>query len=286
MHTTEHSTDLEEDLHAESRGGQLVRLLFERNDVPRRARSKIVEDVLGISYHAAHRRVIGKIPWDIEEIERLAKHYAMSLADLLGEENTAGAHEGLFLVGGQRIPCRFWLDRRAGASSDLRAWLDNGEWLVGGADAAREHEGFPVQSAHLKPSQPRGPRIAVLDDSQEVTDSLTSYLRSTGFDPYGFTSLQPLEAALSEGTRFGGYVLDWMIDATNVTRLVERIRQLDRACPIVVLTGKVRDGEVNETDIARVVAAHKAAYFEKPAPTAIIAAQLERSIESARSQGE
>lgn len=281
MHT-EHNTDVEDDQQAESRGSQLVRLLFERNDVPRRARSKIVEDVLAISYHAAHRRVIGKIPWDIEEIERLAKHYSMSLGDLLGEENTAGAHEGLFLVAGSRIPCRFWLDKRPGATSDLRARLDNGEWLVAAADAARDQEGFPVQSAHLKPAQVQGPRIAVLDDSQEVTDSLTSYLRSTGFDPYGFTSLEPLEHALAEGTRFGGYVLDWMIDATNVTRLVERIRQVDRACPIVVLTGKVRDGEVNETDIARVVAAHKAAYFEKPAPTAIIAAQLERAIESSR----
>lgn len=280
----EQNTEIEDDAQAESRGGQLVRLLFERNAVPRRARSKIVEDVLGISYHAAHRRVIGKIPWDIEEIERLAKHYAMSLADLLGEENTADAQEGLFLVAGSRIPCRFWLDKRPGATSDLRAWLDNGDWLVGGADAARQQDGLPVQSAHLKPSRPQGPRIAVLDDSQEVTDSLTSYLRSSGFDPCGFTSLQPLEDALAAGTRFGGYVLDWMIDATNVTRLVEHIRQVDRACPIVVLTGKVRDGEVNESDVARVVAAHKAAYFEKPAPTAIIAAQLERGIESARSQ--
>lgn len=282
----EQNTDLEEDPQAESRGGQLVRLLFERNDVPRRARSKIVEDVLGISYHAAHRRVIGKIPWGIEEIERLAKHYAMSLADLLGDGHSTDAHEGLFVIAGSRIPCRFWVDKRPGATSDLRAYLDDGEWLVGTPDPAREQDGLPVQTAHLTPAQAQGPRIAVLDDSPEVTDSLTSYLRTTGFDPYGFTSLQPLEDALAGGTRFGGYVLDWMIDATNVTRLVERIRQLDRACPIVVLTGKVRDGEVNETDIARVVAAHKAAYFEKPAPTAIIAAQLERAIESARSQGE
>jgi CheY-like chemotaxis protein len=269
-------TDREGD-EAATRGGQLVRDLFVRFRVPRRSRSKVVEEVLKLSYHAAHRRVTGAIPWAIEEIEALAEHFGTNLAELVMGEHLRTAQNGECLVGKHRVPCRFVLGPEADRHSTLVAVQEGGTWLVLCRAEAEGKEAKAVSQVQLQPPPQKRWRIAVLDDSPEVTESVCSYLASIGFEACGFTTLESLVEALASAT-YDGYILDWLIDKESVARLIARIRSRDQACPIVVLTGKVRDGMVDAEDIARELATNRASYFEKPAPTPIIAAQLSQAL--------
>lgn len=262
---------------ATSRGGQLVRDLFVRFRVPRRSRSKVVEEVLKLSYHAAHRRVTGTIPWAIEEIEALAEHFGSSLAELVVGEHLQTAQVGECLVGKHRVACRFVLGSDADQTSTLVAIEEAGTWLVLCRADVEAKEAKAVREVQLQPVAQKKWRIAVLDDSPEVTESVCSYLGSMGFEACGFTTLVSLNESLA-GATFDGYILDWLIDTESVARLIGRIRASDQDCPIVVLTGKVRDGAVDAEDIARELAANRASYFEKPAPTPIIAAQLSQAL--------
>jgi CheY-like chemotaxis protein len=271
-------TDREGD-EASSRGGQLVRDLFVRFRVPRRSRSKVVEEVLKLSYHAAHRRVIGTIPWAIEEIEALAEHFGSSLAELVVGEHLRAVQDGECLVGKHRVACRFVFGPEADQTSTLVAVEEAGGWLVlCRAEAEAEaREARAVSEVQMQPAPQKKWGIAVLDDSPEVTESVCSYLGGLGFEACGFTTLASLDASLARDT-FDGYILDWLIDTESVARLIRQIRASDQDCPIIVLTGKVRDGAVDAEDIARELAANRAFYFEKPAPTPIIAAQLSQAL--------
>ena len=275
-------TDREGD-EAATRGGQLVRDLFVRFRVPRRSRSKVVEEVLKLSYHAAHRRVTGTIPWAIEEIEALAEHYGSSLAELVVGEHLRGAQNGECQVGKHRVACRFVFGPDIDQTSTLVAVPEGNSWLVLCRAEADTKAARAVSQVQLQPAPQKRWRIAVLDDSPEVTESVCSYLGSIGFEAFGFTTLESLVETLASAS-YDGYILDWLIDKESVARLIGRIRSRDQECPIVVLTGKVRDGEVDAEDIARELATNRASYFEKPAPTPIIAAQLSQALNSRTSK--
>jgi DNA-binding NtrC family response regulator len=121
----------------------------------------------------------------------------------------------------------------------------------------------------------------VLDDTDEVIESICGYLASDGFDACGFSEFLSLKTAIKRRP-FDGYIIDWIIGAETAAQLIAEIRADDTNCPIVVLTGKAKDGDANVEDIARAVADHKAVFFQKPAVTQIIAAHLTQSLSHGR----
>lgn len=64
-------------------GVSFVNNLFSRHRVPDRERSKLVQQILNVSYHSALRRISGTIPWAIEELNLLAAYFQESLADVV-----------------------------------------------------------------------------------------------------------------------------------------------------------------------------------------------------------
>lgn len=51
----------------------------------RRVRQVDLADILGISRTAAHRRLTGQIPFDVDQLRTVADHLGVSASELLGE---------------------------------------------------------------------------------------------------------------------------------------------------------------------------------------------------------
>jgi DNA-binding NtrC family response regulator len=73
---------------------------------------------------------------------------------------------------------------------------------------------------------------------------------------------------------FDAYVVDWVLGEGSAAELLGMIRAEDKDCPIVVLTGKMKDDVLLEPAVAEAVATYKLLFFEKPTRLPIISAQV------------
>lgn len=87
----------------------LVRGLLDRHGIPKHKQSSVVEEFFRLSRSAAHRRVHGSAPWNVDELERLAAHYGETLVELFGGASAADGEVAVFLNGGLSTRCQAWL---------------------------------------------------------------------------------------------------------------------------------------------------------------------------------
>jgi len=262
------------------RGAALVRRLFDYLEVPSRSRITRIRELMGWSYHPAYRRMRGEIPWAVEELENLAAQCGMSLWALLALETEEGSQPASFALGPLRIPCRVKIEgpTTGARPTTVVAVKDDGKWLVLSAEEAGDKPSFAISSVVLIPDTdgPRA-RVAVLDDSLDVTEPLCATLRTKGFDAQPYASFEQLSAAL-KAQPFDAYIIDWLVGSATAASLIAEIRASDPRCPIAVLTGKVREGQVDQDEVAAIVAEHEASFFEKPAPIPIIVAKFKHAL--------
>lgn len=74
--------------------------------------------------------------------------------------------------------------------------------------------------------------------------------------------------------RFDGFVIDWIVGETTAINLISSLRVMQPRVPIVVLTGHVLDGVVDEGDIAKAVQQFGLVFSEKPVRMSILSATL------------
>ncbi|MGZ5248998.1 MAG: methyltransferase domain-containing protein [Caldimonas sp.] len=74
--------------------------------------------------------------------------------------------------------------------------------------------------------------------------------------------------------RYDGFVIDWIVGETSTLKLIASLREQDASAPIVVLTGKVLMGMVDEADIAEAVKTYGLVFSEKPVRMSILSATL------------
>lgn len=263
-------------------GARLIWALFTRHHVPDRERSKIVENILGISYHAAHRRVSGSLPWTIDELVTVAARYGETISEFVALGEPGGAEFATLVVGGIRERCRVWIGEPlpADAHPSLVAVRENDSWVIKPL-AGRSSDGAHLVERLLLelPAERRPYRIAVVDDNADITNSFADYLRATGFEAEAFLSFESL-VARNKQQPFDGYVIDWLIDGETARNSLAEIRRIDRKSPIVVLTGNARVGGAEVASLASALADYEALLFEKPAQSPIIVAKLSEILRS------
>ena len=81
-----------------------------------------------------------------------------------------------------------------------------------------------------------GYKIIVVDDEQGIVDSLSIFLKRSGYDFTGITN--PLEAIeLVKSNHFDLMILDFMMDPIHGDEVVEEIRKFNKDLYILLLTG-------------------------------------------------
>jgi DNA-binding response OmpR family regulator len=139
----------------------------------------------------------------------------------------------------------------------------------------------PVQRLVMQPPGAHAPSVAVLDDDAETADNLCAHLSASGYQTSPFYTVATLRSAMAQ-RRHDGYVLDWIVGDETVRELIGQIRADCPVTPILVLTGQVGSGRVNESAVATALATYGLLYFEKPVRLAIISAALAQGLAKTR----
>ena len=112
-------------------------------------------------------------------------------------------------------------------------------------------------------------------------DVVQRWLKASGYQTAPFYALAALRSAMAL-RRYDGYVLDWIVGDETVRELISQIRADCPLTPILVLTGQVGSGRVNESSVATALATYGLLYFEKPVRLAIISAALAQGLAKTR----
>lgn len=243
----------------------LVNRLMDRHGVPQRQRHASLEAV-GMSYQQARRRMSGIVPWTLEELRTVAEHFGETLQTLLGDVSVSPGLKAELIVGPLRIPCTLWVGdepklTRPGPLVATRTTQD--EWLVVPAGEAATTPSYEVKRLVIQPEERAPKRVGVLDDDRDTAQAIADYMTTVGVYATPFFSIGALSAAVA-AQPFDGYVLDWLVNRENARSLIAGIRAQDAHCPIIVLTGQMKEGKVDESEMSAVSASHRVTYLEKP----------------------
>lgn len=255
-----------------------VRALLERHGVPKYRQSTWLASAIGLSYAQAHRRMSGAAAWTLEELQRVGSLFGESLVEVISLGESQGSVPATMRVGAAHVPCALWVGdvvERPQPDSIVAVQTSSG-WTALCASEATDAVTYAVERLHAKPRAPESKRIAVLDDDQDLTDSICAHLQDTGYEARPYYRTADLQANLAS-IRHDGYVIDWIVGDSSTAALLARIREQDRAAPIVVLTAQVLTGLVRESEIAEAVARYDFVFAEKPVRMAILSASLARA---------
>lgn len=262
-----------------SLAAKVVQMLFDRQKVPDRKRSRAVEEVLGISYQAAHRRVSGDGPWSLDELEQLAAHYGESLANLFQSLHLQGAVDATFVAGMFRYPCKAWLGEPTDPSNPtaLVARQEGLDWIVTPAGDLPAPN-WSVRTVTLESRPAKRFRIAIVDDEMESVEGACAYLTEVGFEAHPFVSFSAMRDAMTT-IHFDAYILDWLVGPETALQTIATLRASDFLGPIGVLTGQIQTGRVQPSDVASAIKEYGVAVpFEKPLRAPILEAWLHQAL--------
>ncbi|KVV35957.1 two-component system response regulator [Burkholderia ubonensis] len=268
-----------------------VRDLLTRNGIPPRSHNTTIANVLGLSFSVVTRKMKGLIPWNLSQLRDIATHFGVPPAILLDDQ---GAHAGAapemldatLVIESRRLRCRAAISTKASsqAETDFVAIQSQGEWIVMERHHAHDGRTYPVDVIELRSAQQQAyaARIAVVDDSRDVAETVCEYFIEKGVNAIPYYDAASFRKAL-EVEDFDGYVLDWMLGDQTAADLVRGIRSSENGdAPIFLLTGKISTGEASEDEIARVVSHFNARCEEKPVRLPILFAEVARELKIAQ----
>jgi ActR/RegA family two-component response regulator len=191
---------------------------------------------------------------------------------------------GVMDIGGARLPCQLWLGDTVEQPrpDSLVAVKTSSGWSAIVASEATEGVAYRIERLEARPVAATRKVIAVLDDDQDLTNSIVAHFEASGYDARPFYKTADLLASAA-AQRYDGYVVDWIVGETSVLKLIASLREQDSKCPIVVLTAQVLSGVVDEQDIADAVKRYDLVFSEKPVRASILTATLTRAFASSTS---
>ena len=224
----------------------------------------------------------GASPWSLEDLAKVAALFGENLSDLVSAGQPQTAVPGVMDVGGARLSCQLWLGDAVDQprSDSLVAVKTSSGWAAVVAREASEGTTYRIERLEARALATARKVVAVLDDDEDLTNSIVAHLEASGYDARPFYKTADLLAAAA-AQRYDGYVVDWIVGEKSVLKLISSLREQDPKCPIVVLTAQVLSGVVDEQDIADAVKRYDLVFSEKPVRTSILVATLTRAFASA-----
>lgn len=252
-----------------------VRALLERHGLPKYRQSPWLADALGLSYSQAHRRMTGASTWTLEDLERVGAVFGETLVQVVTLDPIQGSVPGSMKVGSATLDCQLWLGEVVAnpRPDSLVAISTAAGWTAVLAGESTEGVAYKIERLEARPSTTVRKVVAVLDDDQDLTNSICAHFESSGYDARPFYKTADL-AASARVQRFDGFVIDWIVGESSTLKLIASLREVDATAPIVVLTAQVLMGMVDETDIAEAVKTFGLVFSEKPVRMSILSATL------------
>jgi ActR/RegA family two-component response regulator len=222
----------------------------------------------------------GASPWSLEDLARVAALFGETLAEVVAPTHRGTSVPGVMNVGNAQLPCQLWLGEAAvdpNPNQVVAVKTSRGGWAAIAAGEATAGVVYKIARLEAKPEAATGKVIAVLDDDQDLTNSICAHFEASGYDARPFYKTADLLSGAAT-QHYDGYVIDWIVGETSTLKLIGALREKDAKCPIVVLTAQVLTGVVDEADIAEAVKRYDLVFSEKPVRTSILTATLARAL--------
>lgn len=267
-----------------------VRDLLTRTGIAPRSHNTTIANILGLSFSVVTRKMKGQIPWNLSQLQDIASYFGVPPAILLDDKGVpphpgVDMHDATLVIEARRFRCRAAIATKASsqADSDFVAlqWQDS--WVVYEKKHAPEGRTYAVDMIELRSSESSAyeARIAVVDDSPDVAETICEYFAEKGVAAIAYYDSVSFRKAL-EVEDFDGYILDWLLGEETAAPIVRGIRASENAdAPIFLLTGKISTGEASEDEIADIVSSFNARCEEKPVRLPILFAEVARALKIA-----
>lgn len=269
---------------------QRIGRLLAQQGIPPHQQASLLTRLCGLSPSQARRKLQGA-NWSFAEVLAVARYCKASLDELFGEAIGEGAAAALvperqtatWLEVGVRLGSfkgngEARLGPMVGEECDHNALVacqtQNG-WLVACLqDLAPPSNGqcFLVEELLIRAAPTNLRHIAILDDDRLLAASLSEWFNEAGFKASPFESDSQLLA--EELSSFDGFIVDYLLDGNSSQEIIAAIRHQMPEAPILLLTGKLRDGEVSESELMAVLRTSNVTFFEKPVRPGVLAATL------------
>lgn len=262
---------------AEPVGARVINRLLEARGIALRQRLQAIQDATGLSYPQVRRRMAGQAEWTLDELRAFAEYYGETLSSLVAAETSAKGNRATFHAGNLTMDCIVWIGEPATLSHQERLLATRGGprgWTVHAGHDAKDGSAYEVEKLLLHPRKAARARIAILDDDFDSATAIAAFAKARGFDASAFQNLADLREAIRIED-FDAYILDWLLNDTTSLELIAGIRKSGRSCPIIVLTGQVETGRVQESELTHAGLAYKLEVKEKPIRPSILLNSLE-----------
>ncbi len=267
-------------------GASYANNLLARHSIPERERSKLVKEILSLSYHSALRRMNGVIPWTMEELNLLASYFQESIADVVMAVHPQNSQPATLVIGESKLSCMVCIEKELEPNDTSHSFVaakeGNDGWNIYQISNAPTSKAlFSIKSIILNLHQTGNkPVVAVVDDDEVAAQTLSMYLNQQGLIAIPYYTLQDFRIAQKK-TVFSAYVLDWRMGKCTVEEDIYNIRQLEEKtkAPIIILTGTLSGGNSNASDIAHVVREYDTVLLQKPAYLQILHAELSKMLD-------
>ena len=221
----------------------------------------------------------GASTWTLEDLERVGSLFGESLAEVVRLDSQPGSVAGVLKLGpASTVQCMLWLGEIVPSPrmESLVAIKTASGWMALVAGESDGEVAYRIERLEATPSKGVRKVIAVLDDDQDLTNSICAHLEASGYEARAFYKTADLVSS-AKAQHYDGFVIDWIVGETSTLKLIAGLRAEDAACPIVVLTAQVTSGVVDEADIAEAVRMHHIEFSEKPLRMSILSATLGRA---------
>ena len=298
MNQEQHPNEIEgspaQEALAQEVAKRMVALLTEQA-IPSHQHVGLLTRLCGLSTSQARRKLQGA-NWSFAEVLTVARHFGVSLTNLFPEtDGSAGASATLTettqtlqaavcALAGRNFPCLVRLGALlvgAAGKDELITWQIPGGWVVGLAEQIGPSEQGPFFHADeviLTPPARRCFRIAILDDDAASSEALGEWFNAAGYETAAFTSGEQLLA--SDLSSHDAFIVDFVLTGGDSSQeIITHIREQRPEAPVVLLTGKLKDGAVSEADLTAVLRTTNVAFFEKPVRPSVLAAALQYNLD-------
>lgn len=262
-----------------------VRELMEYRGISERKHTGELGRILKLGFSAAHRKINGESPWTVSQIIEVAAHYnerpgalldSIFLNNPLSPSNNI-AQEAILTILGREFTCMAQISELLpkNQSASFVAFENKGQWrIVEMMDAPPELELYKVKKIEINPARIHNLSIAVIDDDIGTANNIRDYLNELGFKATAFYDIHSTATALRNNV-FDGYILDWFVGKETSEGLLKLIRASNNQnAPVILLTGQMLTGMVNDTEVAGLMRRFDVLCQEKPVRLPIIAEEL------------
>lgn len=300
MDQEQHRSDIEEDIAQEALAQEVAKrmaALLTEQEVPPHQQVGLLTRLCGLSTSQARRKLQGA-NWSFVEVLTVARHFGVSLASLFPEtddsdgasatlaDSTPPLQEAVCSLAGRNFPCQVRLGALlvgAAGKDELITWQRPEGWVVGLAEqlcSVDQGPFFHADEVILTSPARRCFRIAILDDDPASSEALGEWFNASGYEATAFTSGEQLLA--SDLASHDAFIVDFVLAGGDSSQeVISRIRMQRPEAPVVLLTGKLRDGVVSEAELTAVLRTTNVAFFEKPVRPSVLAATLQNSLDRA-----